>query len=200
VLPQRARLTPRGGVLGPNVGTQRSPNCSPCKRNMSLGSRQCPNRYARAPPVRHCRRSLISISTNCSPSSHPVASGEIENGLSARTASARACPGGCTGTSHAPLRQTCKGRVAGARIPPMHYLPPAQFRRTDVIADCQTNRHLEGSHKSGRDGEVKPAAAFGSARSEGNGRRLTLLNASNSSIGLRELHARAMELWRTRLF
>jgi hypothetical protein len=38
----------------------------------------------------------------------------------------KACPGGCTGTSHAPRRQNRGGRVAGAWVPPMHYLdkPP----------------------------------------------------------------------------
>src|SRR5512135_3737359 len=30
----------------------------------------------------------------------------------------KACPGGCTGISRAPLRQTDKGRSAGARVPP----------------------------------------------------------------------------------
>src|SRR5512147_2065112 len=40
----------------------------------------------------------------------------------------RACPGGCTGTSRAPLRQTNEGRSAGARAPPNHYLdkPPTE--------------------------------------------------------------------------
>jgi hypothetical protein len=41
----------------------------------------------------------------------------------------KACPGGRTGTSHAPLRQTRGGRFAGARVPPMHYLDkPLQQR------------------------------------------------------------------------
>ena len=42
------------------------------------------------------------------------------------TGVSKACPGGCTGTSRAPLRQTRGGRVGGARVPPMHYLdkPP----------------------------------------------------------------------------
>ena len=150
--PQRAQLTPRGRVAGPNVGTQRSPNCSPYKRNMSLGSRQCPNRYARAPPVRHCRRSLISISTNCSPSSHPVASGEIENGLSARTASARACPGGCTGTSRAPLRQTRGGRVA-RRAGPSYALPgqaSGTASRGSQISNWGSSSYCRKGSTSGR--------------------------------------------------
>ena len=112
VLLQRAQLTLCGGVLGPNVGTQRSPNCSPCKRNMSLGSRQCPNRCARAPPVRHCRRSLISISTNCSPSSRLVASGGIEDALSARTAVPELAQVGAQGP---PARRSA--RLAGVASP-----------------------------------------------------------------------------------
>ena len=127
VLLQRAQLTLCGGVLGPNVGTQRSPNCSPCKWNMSLGSRQCPNRCATAPPVRHCRQSLISISTNCSPSSRPVASGGIEDALSARTAVPELAQVGAQGP---PARRSARlAGVAspGARVLPMHYLdkPPA---------------------------------------------------------------------------
>jgi hypothetical protein len=36
---------------------------------------------------------------------------------------------GAQGTSRAPLRQTHQGRVAGARVPPMHYLDKPPQRR-----------------------------------------------------------------------
>jgi hypothetical protein len=54
----------------------------------------------------------------------------------------RACPGGSTGTSRAPLRRTRGGRCARARVPPVDYLdkPSHPSRRQRATDTERTNR------------------------------------------------------------
>ena len=91
-----------------------------------------------------------------------MASGEIENGLSARTASARACPGGCTGTSHAPLRQNLEGSRRGRADP--SYALPGQATLAPVSGQSNlkpgSGSHCRKGSTSGRRLTVPCTVAF----------------------------------------
>ena len=117
--PLRARqradhLQPRGRRVGHRVRRRRGGDRHP--------------RSPAAPQPRASRSAATA--TGCARSAGPGYSKPRRLATSRRQRRCdKACPGGCTGTSRAPRRQTREGRAAGARVPPMHYLDKPPQRR-----------------------------------------------------------------------